>query len=133
MKTNVVIWGSILLLSFLLGGCEAPPARLSWDDQLPVTGPVSEGPYGSLVVYTPQGAGTGDDVEKCHTFYLYGADGKLLERFPNESALPVRVRPGKYIVVGTGLPGLRRVQVEIKEDMTTVVRLADLERAPRAE
>jgi hypothetical protein len=77
--------------------------------------------------------GSGDDVDLRHPFLLLDAEGRFVERYPNACAHPARVSPGRSIVAARTPSGARRVQAEVREDRTTIIRTEEIRRGARVD
>ena len=76
-------------------------------------------------------SGSPEDGEQPHQrFYVYEESGKYLTYFPNNHFLPIALPVGRYVVVSRCSGRNKRVQVEVREGLTTYIRLDDFKRAP---
>ena len=85
----------------------------------------------SLVVETVF-LGTDNGRDRRRPFFLYDEHGEYLTHYQNDSMSPVSVDPGRYVVVTGVITTNKRVQVVIREGMSTCVRLSDFKSAPEA-
>jgi len=113
-------------------GCSEPPASVPWSEDQKVIAPESAEGKGQLVVET---AVTGSDASReLHApYFVYDEGGRLVDRFPNENLVPVRLPSGRFIVVSRVCGRSRRVQVEIRKTGITYITLKDFNAAPTAE
>jgi len=125
-------WSAAFLLA--VSGCASPPERAPWkggDKVIQPMGDEGKDP-GSLLVETVF-LGTEYNNDLRRPFFLYDEHGQYLNHYPNHAMTPVRLSPGRYVVVSSILNTNKRVQVVIKEGQTTTVRLSDFKSAPEAE
>ena len=128
MRTTLVSVAVTMML-----GCAGPSSVPPWREGERAVAPETPEPAGLLVVETEDGWGSGDDVDQRHPFTLHDAEGRLIERFPNIYAHPVRVKPGRYVILAQTRSGARRIQAEVKQDRTTIVRTEDIRQGARVD
>jgi len=127
---------SPLALGFALlaiSGCVSAPESAAWRADEGVIQPAGDDPRGpgSLVVETVF-LGRDNGFERRRPFFIYDEQGRYVTHFQNDSMSPVTLAPGRYVVVTSILMTNRRVQVVVRDGMTTRVRLADFKSAPEA-
>jgi hypothetical protein len=116
-----------------MSGCVSAPDSAAWKPDEGVIQPGGADPRapGSLVVETVF-LGRDNGFERRRPFFLYDEQGRYLTHYQNDSMSPIVLAPGRYVVVTSLLMTNRRVQVVIRDGMTTRVRLADFKSAPEA-
>lgn len=114
-------------------GCVSPPRSALWRSEEAALQPAgnADGVSGSLVVETSS-LGTDNGFERRRPFFVYDQLGRYFTHSQNDRMSPVTLPAGRYVVVTTILMTNRRVQVVVRDGMTTRVRLADFESAPEA-
>ena len=121
------------LVLLALAGCHSAPESATWKSEervIQAMGDEGRDP-GSLVVETVF-LGTDNGFERRRPFFLYDDQGRFLTHFQNDRMSPVSLAPGRYVVVSGVMTANKRVQVVIRNGMTTHVRLEDLKSAPEA-
>jgi len=114
----------------VVSGCALRPDSASWDKGQPTIGPTPPSPSGYLTVETPE-SGSPDNGEQPHEqFFVYDHSGKYYDRYNNNVFLPIGLPPGRYSVVTRYRGENRKVQVEIRNGCSTIVRLDDFRNAP---
>jgi len=127
------IRSSAVLLGLALSGCLLAPDRAAWNAQERVIQPMGdEGRTpGSLVVETVF-LGIDNGFERRRPFFLYDEQGRYLTHYQNDKMSAVTLAPGRYVVVTGVMTANKRVQVVIRDGMTTHIRLEDFKSAPEA-
>jgi len=121
------------LVLLALTGCPLAPERAAWrseDKAIQPTGDEGKAP-GALVVETVFLV-TDNGYERHRPFFLYDDQGRFLTHYPNDRMSPVSLAAGRYVVVSGVMTANKRVQVVIRNGMTTHVRLEDFKSAPEA-
>ena len=120
-----------MIAAVAISGCIRAPESAPWRSDQGVIQPMTAegGASASLVVETVF-LGTDNGRERRRPFFLYDEQGRYLDHYPNDSMSPVRLAPGRYVVVTGILTTNKRLQVVVREGMTTHIRLADFKSAP---
>jgi hypothetical protein len=114
-------------------GCSFPPPSAPWNENEKVIAPEMPAAKGYLVVETAI-IGNAENGRVPHApYFVYDTQGRYLDRFPNANLVPISLRPGRYVVVSSVSGESRKVQVEIKEEMTTYITLKDFKAAQPVE
>lgn len=116
---------SIILFGLILSGsgCALRPDSAAWQNDHSTIQPHVPQPSGSLVVET-QEAGSPQDGEQPHErYYVYDKSGRYRTWFPNDRFLPIGLPVGEYVIVSRYSGQNKRVQVKIREGLTTYVEL----------
>ena len=125
----------LLLLGLFasIAGCTLPPDTAPWRDDQKTIRNETPAARGSLVVETAF-TEVSDQGDELHApFYVYDPSGRYLTWVPNNSFLPNRLAPGRYVIVSRVSRQFKRVQVEIQNGATTTIRLKDFKEAPSAD
>jgi hypothetical protein len=126
----------MILAMSLIGagaGCGLPPHSVPWRDDQNVIAAQPPGGMGYLTVETQENGSPEDGVQPHQRFYVYDQSGRYLDYYPNDVFLPIGLAPGRYVVVSRYSGRNKRVQIEIKDGFTTLVRLKDFQQAPAIE
>jgi len=116
-----------------LCGCLLPPDRVSWNSNAKLVEPRAEGARGSghLVVETVY-LGIDDGLERRERYYLYDDQGRYRTYYNNDRIAEISLPAGRYVVVSSVGFTNKKVQILIREGMTTRVTLDDFKSAPDA-
>jgi len=123
--------GTAGLLS--ISGCMLPPDRVPWrsDDRTIEPQGDRERGSGRLVVDTVY-LGIDDGLERRERYFLYDDQGRYLTYYNNDRIAEIRLPAGRYVVVSSVGFTNRKVQVLIRDGITTRVTLDDFKSAPEA-
>jgi len=123
--------GTAGLLS--ISGCMLPPDRVPWrsDDRTIEPQGDRERGSGRLVVDTVY-LGIDDGLERRERYFLYDDQGRYLTYYNNDRIAEIRLPARRYVVVSSVGFTNRKVQVLIRDGMTTRVTLDDFKSAPEA-
>ncbi len=123
--------GTVGLLS--ISGCMLPPDRVSWKPDDKTVQPQVEGARGSghLVVETVY-LGMDDGLERRERYYLYDDQGRYRTYYNNDRIAEISLPAGRYVVVSSVGFSNKKVQILIRDGMTTRVTLDDFKSAPDA-
>lgn len=123
--------GTFGLLS--MTGCILPPDRVFWKSEDRTVQPQADGARGSgrLIVDTVY-LGIDDGLERRERYYLYDDQGRYLTYYNNDRIAEISLPAGRYMVVSSVGFTNRKVQILIRDGMTTRVTLDDLKSAPDA-
>jgi len=113
-----------------LDGCMLPPDRVSWTSEDKTVQPRADGERGSgrLVVETVY-LGIDDGLERRERYYLYDDQGRYLTYYNNDRIAEISLPAGRYMVVSSVGFTNRKVQILIRDGMTTHVTLDDFKAA----
>jgi len=116
-----------------LSGCILPPDRVSWKSDARTIQPQAGGDRGSgrLIVETVY-LGIDEGLERRERYFLYDDQGRYLTYYNNDRIAEISLPAGRYVVVSSVGFTHRKVQILIRDGMTTRVTLDDFKSAPDA-
>jgi len=119
----------------LSASVSAAPLYTGWSDRAAVIEPTPPPPQGQLDVYSRRVVVWEEDVPRVSrsAVKVYNVDGKLVVQAgeqDGEGPIHFALSPGDYVVASEDQWQWRRVQVEVKDGMDTVVTKAQLDVAP---